>query len=91
MQSIQQLVASGVPVHQACPMLSLSLQYYHHFKKAFKRADELEKNGIFMHYKCNSGARKLHPGHPSILAAIRDDLSQLFVKQERKEFKQACA
>jgi len=82
-QAVWTLVANGVSVRQACSMVGVPHQYYYHFKKAVKTADDLEKSAVFIHYKCNGGAQKLHPGHPSILAAIRDDLSQ-FVCETRE-------
>jgi len=81
-QAVQTLAANGVSVHQACSMVGLPHQYYYRFKKAVKTADDLEKSGVFIHYKCNGGARKLHPSRPSILAAILDNLSK-FVCETR--------
>ena len=52
-------------------------QYYQHFKKAVKAADDLEKtNNVFVHFKVNGSTRKIHPGRPSILSAVHDDLQQ---------------
>jgi hypothetical protein len=63
-------------------MVGLPHQYYCRFKKAVKTADDLKKSSVFIHYKCNGGARKLHPGRPSILAIIHNDLSK-FVCETR--------
>jgi hypothetical protein len=53
-------------------------------KRLSKQQMKLEKSGVFIHYKCNSGTRKLHPGHPSSLVAISNDLSQ-FVCETRAQ------
>ena len=76
MQTDWTLVANGVSVRQAFSMVRLPHQYYYRFKKAVKTADDLNKSGVFIHYKCNSGARMLQPSRPSIPAAIHDDLSK---------------
>ena len=76
-QAICTLLSKGVSIRQACPLFGLPHQYYHRFKKAVKAADDLEKaNNIFVHYKVNGSTRKIHPGRPSILSAVRDDLQQ---------------
>ena len=81
-QAICTLVSTGVSLRQACLLFGLPHQYYYCFKKAVKTADDLEKSRLFVHYKCSGGARKLHPGRPSILASIRNDLTQ-FVAETR--------
>ena len=76
-QAISTLLSKGASIRQACPLFGLPHQYYHRFKKAVKAADDLEKaNNIFVHYKVNGSTRKIHPGRPSILSAVRDDLQQ---------------
>ena len=76
-QAISTLLSKGASIRQACPLFRLPHQYYHRFKKAVKAADDLEKaNNIFVHYKVNGSTRKIHPGRPSILSAVRDDLQQ---------------
>jgi hypothetical protein len=75
-QAICTLVSSGVSIFQACPLFGLPHQYYYRCKNAVKTADNLEKSGLFVHYKCTGGARKLHPVRPSILDSIRNDLTQ---------------
>jgi hypothetical protein len=63
-------------------MFGLPHQYCYRFKNAVKTADDLKKSELFVHYKCKGGARKLHPGRPSILDSIRNDLTQ-FVAETR--------
>ena len=36
----------------------------------------MKANNVFVHYKVNGSTRKIHPGRPSILSAVRDDLQQ---------------
>ena len=78
------LVADGVSVRQACFMIGLSCQYYSHFKKAIKTADDSEKCDAFIHYKINGTAQKLHPGCPNVLAIIRNNLNH-FVFETREQ------
>ncbi len=76
-QAISMLLSKGASIRQACPLFGLPHKYYHRFKKAVNAADDLEKsNNIFVHYKVNGSTRKIHPGRPSILSAVRDDLQQ---------------
>ena len=75
-QAIHTLVSNGVSIRRACPLLGLPHQYYYRFKKVVQATDELERNELFVRYKVNGTARKLHPGRPSILASIRDELTQ---------------
>jgi hypothetical protein len=51
-------------------------QYYYRFKKVVQAADELERNELFVHYKVNGTARKLHPDPPDILTSVHDELTQ---------------
>ncbi len=67
-QAICTLASNGVSIRQACPLLGLPHQYYYRFKKMVEAAGELEENDVFIHYKVNGTARKIHPGRPSILA-----------------------
>jgi hypothetical protein len=65
-------------------MIGLPHQYYSCFKNAIKTADDLEKSDTFVHYKISGAARKLHPGHPSVLTVICDKLNQ-FVFETREQ------
>ena len=65
-QAIRTLVSNGISICQACPLLRLPHQYYYRFKKVVQAVDELKRNKLFVHYKVNGTARKLHPGRPSI-------------------------
>jgi hypothetical protein len=40
-QAVWMLVANGISVCQACPMVGLPNQYYYRFKQAVKTADDL--------------------------------------------------
>ena len=55
-QAVWTLVANGISICQAYSMAGLSQQYYYRFKMAVKTADDLEKSGVFIHYKCNGGS-----------------------------------
>jgi hypothetical protein len=75
-QAIRTLVSKGFSIRRACPLLGLPHQYYYRFEKVVQVADELERKELFVHYTVNSTARKLHPGRPSILASVRNELTQ---------------
>ena len=75
-QAICMLASDSVSICRACPLLGLPHQYYYRFKKAVEVADELEENDVFIHYKVNDTARKIHPGRPSILAPVCNGLMQ---------------
>ncbi len=77
LQAICTLLSKGVSICQACPLFGLPHQYYYHCRKAVKAADDLKNtNDIFVHYKVNGSARKIHPSWPSILSAVHDNLTQ---------------
>jgi hypothetical protein len=42
--------------------------------------DALEKSDVYVPYKINGSARKIHPGAPSLLRVIQDDLSQFVLR-----------
>jgi hypothetical protein len=56
--------------------------YYERFKKAIEKVESLENGTVYIPYKTNNSARKIHPGPPSLLSAIKDDLAR-FVVQAR--------
>ena len=69
------LMAKGASHQQACLMVGLPHNYYPCFKKVIKKLDYLEQDAGFVPFKANGTARKIHPGHPSLLQAIQEDLS----------------
>jgi hypothetical protein len=75
-QAICTLASKGVSIYQSCPLFGLPHQHYYRFKKAVKVANDPEANDVFVHYKVKGTTRKIHPGRPSILASVRDDLTQ---------------
>ena len=91
-QAICMISSKGLSICQAFALFGLPHQYYHRFKKAVKAADDLEKaNNIFVHYKVNGSTRKIHPGRPSILSAVRDDLQQFIAATRTVVFRSAAA
>jgi hypothetical protein len=56
-------------------MVGLPHNYYLCFKKVVKKLEDLEQDAGFVPFKINGTARKIHPGHPSLLQAIQEDLS----------------
>jgi hypothetical protein len=72
------------PVLPVFSLATCHLIHCEYCKKVVETADDVEKSGVFIHYKCNGGERKLHPGCPSILATIHDDLCQ-FVCETRAQ------
>ena len=81
--AIDSMVSTGMSRRQACYHLGLSPMYYTRFKKVIETVDALEKSVTFVPYKTIGTARKIHPGHPSILQAIKQDLSR-FVFETRQ-------
>jgi hypothetical protein len=73
--AIDDLIARGSSRRQACAMVNLPHNYYPRFKKVMKKIDDLDNAG-FVPFKTNGTARKIHPGRPSLLQEIREDLSR---------------
>ena len=66
-QAISALASNGVSIRQACPLFGVPHQYYYRFKKVVKVVDDLEASGVFVPYRTNGTARKIHPGRPRFL------------------------
>ena len=73
--AIDALVAEGASCRQACLMVGLPHNYNPGFKKVIKKLDDLEQDAGFVPFKTNGTARKIHPGHPSRLQVIQEELS----------------
>jgi hypothetical protein len=73
--AIDALVVEGASRQQACLMVGLPHNYYPCFKKVIKKLDDLEQDAGSGPFKMNGTARKIHPGRPSLLQAIQEDLS----------------
>ena len=80
--AIDSIVATGVSRREACSRVGLCHSYYARFKKVIAKVDALEKSDVYVPYKINGSARKIHPGAPSLLSIIQDDLFQ-FILQAR--------
>jgi hypothetical protein len=78
-QAISTLVSTGASHRDACSCVGLPHMYYSLFKKAVEKVEALEKSAVYIPYKTNNSAHKIHPGPPSLLTAIQDDLVH-FVK-----------
>lgn len=74
--TVDAIIATGATRRQACAMVNLPHNYYPRFKKVLSKIDDLEKNDGFVPFKTNGIARKIHPGRPSLLQEIREDLSR---------------
>jgi len=72
---VNSIVVTGISHCQACYHLGLSSMNYTHFRKVIKRVDTLENGATFVPYKTNGNTQKIHPGPPSYLSAIKQDLS----------------
>ena len=82
--AVDSIVATGISRRQACHHLGLSSMYYTCFKKVIKRVDALENGATFVLYKTNGNARKIHPGPPSLLSVIKEDLSHYVFKTRQR-------
>ena len=78
--AIDTIVTTGVSCRVACSRVGLSHTYYTRFKKAIAKVEGLEKSDVYVPYKTNGSARKIHPGAPSLLSIIQCDLSQFIVR-----------
>jgi len=78
------LVAKNISRCKACSILGLNPVYYTCFKKVFARVDDLENSDGFVPYNTNGTAHRVHPGRPSLLSVIKDDLSH-FISKRGKE------
>ncbi len=74
--AVDTIVATSISCRQVCYHLGLSSMYYTCFRKVIKRVDALENDAAFVLYKTNGNAWKIHPGPPSLLSAIKEDLSR---------------
>jgi len=54
-----------------------------YFKKVIDRVDALKNGAMFVPYKTNGNTHKIHPSPPSVLSAIKQDLSR-FVFEMRQ-------
>jgi len=69
------IISTGVSHRQACVRVGLPYLYYAHFKKARQKVEHLENRDVYVPFKTNGTACKIHPGRPSLLYAIKDDLA----------------
>ena len=83
-QSVQFLMsARNVTVRQACLLIGVSPMYYTRFKRIIKKIDDIENGEVFIPYKTNGSARKVHPGGRGFLADVKEELSR-FVFETRQ-------
>jgi hypothetical protein len=71
--AINTIVATGVSCCIACSHVGLPHMYYARFKNAIAKVDTLENSDVYVPYKMNGSAHKIHPGPPSLLSIIQDD------------------
>jgi len=60
---------------QACLLIGVNQMYYTRFKRIIKKVDNTEFRDVFVPYKPNGSAWKIHPGGKSILNGVKDYLS----------------
>jgi len=75
LHAINSIVVNGFSCRKVCYRLGLSSMYDTCFRKVIKRDNALENGATFVPYKTNGNAQKIHPGPPSLLSAIKEDLS----------------
>ena len=68
---------------QACLLIGVDQMYYTRFKRIIKKVDNIECGDVFVPYKMNGSAWKIHPGGKSILNGVKEDLSY-FVFETRQ-------
>jgi hypothetical protein len=68
---------------QACLLIGVNQMYYTRFKRIIKKVDNTEFRDVFVPYKPNGSAWKIHPGGKSILNGVKEDLSY-FVFETRQ-------
>ena len=71
--AIDTIIATGISNHIACSHVGLPHMYYARFKNAIAKVDTLENSDVYVPYKMNGSAHKIHPGPPSLLSIIQDD------------------
>jgi hypothetical protein len=77
--AIDTIIATGVSCRVACSRVGLSHMYYACFKKAIAKVEALEKSDVYLPYKTNGLACKIHLDAPSLLSIIQYNLSQFIV------------
>ena len=83
-RDVDAIVATGLSRRNACLQLGVPHGYYARFKKAIALAQSLQNSAAFLPYNFNGTARKIHPGPPSVLDQIKDDLIRfVFETRER--------
>jgi hypothetical protein len=73
--TIDIIVSTGVSRRQAYARVSLPYLYYAHFKRMLQKVEALENSDVYVPFKTNGTACKIHAGQPSLLCAIKDDLA----------------
>ena len=85
--SVDSIVSTGASRREACTRLGLPHMYYERFKKAIEKVESLENGTGYIPYKTNNSARKIHPGPPSLLCVIKDNLLILLCRQGTEEYR----
>jgi len=73
----------NVSARQASLLIGVNQMYYTRFKRVIKKIDDVEHRDVFVPYKTNGLARKVHPGGKSFLNGVKEDLSH-FVFETRQ-------
>ena len=63
-QAINIMVSTSISCRQAYSWVSLHHIYYKRFKKVIEKFDALKKSDVYIPYKTNGTARKIHPCPP---------------------------
>ena len=64
-----------VSARQEYLLIGVKQMYYTRFMRIIKKVDDLECGDVFVPYKMNGSAQKIHPGGKSILTSVKDNLS----------------
>ena len=64
----------------ACLLIGVNQMYYARFKRVIKKVDDLEHGDVFLLFKTNGSAQKIHPRGKSDLNCVKDELSHFVFK-----------
>jgi len=83
-QSVRLLMEEhNISACQVCLSIGVNPIYFTRFKRAVKKVDELEHGDVFVSYKANGLAQKIHPRGKSFLNGVKDDLSCFVFKTQQ--------
>ena len=73
-QQIDVLISSGHSCHAACQRIGILTLHFHRWKTLVMKVLDVTSMDDFVPYSTNGKACKIHPGHPSSLLVIRQQL-----------------